>query len=51
MKIYNLINTFYIIPGLRVSYDTYYEGGLDFLEIELVWLKWAVSVQIIRNSV
>lgn len=50
MKFYTEINNFYILPALRVYYDTYFEGDLMYLDLELSWLKWGVGVRIIKEK-
>jgi hypothetical protein len=44
MKIYSLYNRFYLLPALYLSHDTYYEGGLIYLELNLAWLKWELAI-------
>ena len=44
MKLYSLYNRFYLLPSLGLGYDTYFEGGLIYLELNLAWLKWELSI-------
>ena len=34
----------YILPGLRIYYDHFYEGGLSKLSLEVFWLKWSLDL-------
>lgn len=44
MKFYTLYNRFYLLPTLSLAYDTYYEGGLIYLELSLAWGKWELAI-------
>ncbi len=46
MKLYNLYNRFYLLPTISLGYDTYFEGGLIYLEFNIAWLKWELSFSI-----
>lgn len=46
-----LYGTFYIIPTIQVSYDTYYEGGLVYVDLEFTWLKWAVGFRLKKENI
>lgn len=50
MKIVNLCNTIYLLPTLDISYDKYYEGGLAYLDFNISWLAWSLSISIIDNK-
>jgi len=40
-------NSTYITPSLRIMHDTFFEGGLSRLSIEIVWLRWSIDLVII----
>jgi hypothetical protein len=46
MRLVNLYNTVYLLPTLDISYDNYYEGGLAYVEFNISWLKWSLSISI-----
>ena len=50
MKIVQLLNTYYILPTIDVNYDHYYEGGLVYLDLNFSWLKWSLSISIIKDK-
>ncbi len=41
------LDCYFILPGLRVAYDNFYEGELCFLSIEIFWLKWSLDFIIV----
>jgi hypothetical protein len=43
-KNYNGVN---LLPSLDVQWETFYEGGLCHLRIDIGWLKWGISFVLI----
>jgi hypothetical protein len=50
MKFFTEINTFYPLPTIKFNYDFFFEGELIYLDLEIVWLRWGVSINIIREK-
>jgi hypothetical protein len=52
MKFFTEVNTFYPLPSLKFIYDfsETEEGRLKYFDIELVWLKWGISIDIINEE-
>jgi len=51
MKFFTEVNTFYPIPSFKFTYDkTEDEGRFVYLDIEIVWLKWGVSIGLITEE-
>jgi hypothetical protein len=44
LKLSSHFDTYYILPGLRIYYDTFYEGGLSRFSLEVFWLKWSIDL-------
>ena len=50
MKLVYLCNTIYLLPTLDVSFDRYYEGGLAYLDFNISWLAWSLSIRIVNEK-
>lgn len=46
MRLVNLYNTIYLLPTLDISFDKYFEGGLIYVDLNISWLKWSLSISI-----
>ena len=44
VKLSTHFDTYYILPGLRICYDNFYEGELCYLSLEVFWLKWSLDL-------
>jgi hypothetical protein len=50
MKLIKLYNTIFLLPTLDISYDRYYEGDLIYVDFNISWLVWSLSISIIDNK-
>jgi hypothetical protein len=42
-------NNFFVLPTLRVYWDRVYEGPLESVAIEFVWLRWSICIDVLKN--
>lgn len=41
-------NVFHITPSARFFYDMKYDNILSFFYLEFAWLKWTISIKLIK---
>lgn len=50
MKFTTVYGRFYLIPSVSLTYDHYYEGGLAYLDFDIVWGRWGISITLKKEA-
>ena len=51
MKIIKDNYNIYILPTIRINYDRYYEWDLIYVNLEIQWFNWFISIPLIKEEI